>query len=199
MKRKALFAIVTTGLHAFRWPTNPFKSGRTVLRLGGGIFYNRALLRTIDDFTLGARQRFFDTNTLRDPDNRKAIKRRPAPRVHCHESHLSPNTRQRFATRHAVWSAQHRFSRRLDPDLRIPESYQANAGFERDLGFGFVVEANCTVNRGIHLWREFNANAPRLPTGFRSFSDYLASRDLQTFAQDCPDCVRCTTQPAPAS
>ena len=38
-----------------------------MIRLGGGIFYNRALLRTIDDFTLGQQQRFFDTNELVNP------------------------------------------------------------------------------------------------------------------------------------
>lgn len=70
------------------------------------------------------------------------------------------------------------FTRRLDPSIRIPESYQFNAGFERELGRGFVVEANYTFNRGIHLWREFNANAPRLPAGFRDFADYLLSRDF---------------------
>src|SRR3989441_6066119 len=46
---------------------DPFKSGKTVIRGGAGIFYNRALLRTIDDFTLGAQKLFLDTDTLRDP------------------------------------------------------------------------------------------------------------------------------------
>lgn len=44
-----------------------FKTGKAVIRFGAGFFYNRALLRTIDDFTLGGQQRFFDTNDLIDP------------------------------------------------------------------------------------------------------------------------------------
>lgn len=52
---------------------DPLNSGRLVLRFGGGIFYNRALLRTIDDFTLGRQQLFFDTNSLRDPATGKLM------------------------------------------------------------------------------------------------------------------------------
>ncbi len=74
------------------------------------------------------------------------------------------------------------FSRRLDPSLRIPESYQINAGVERDLGHGYSVEANFTFTRGIHLWREFNANAPVLPSGYKNFTEFLASRDFANFA-----------------
>jgi hypothetical protein len=44
-----------------------------------------------------------------------------------------------------------------------------------------VFETNYTFNRGLHLWREFNANAPVLPAGFKSFTDYLASRDFVNF------------------
>ncbi len=163
---------------------DPFKSGKTVIRLGAGIFYNRALLRTIDDFTLGAQQLFFDTNTLRDPANGKlmsADERRAfiAANLRFPETLTvdSPLVKQ-FGVLNTG------FSRRLDPDLRIPESYQANVGFERELGKNFVFEANYTWNRGIHLWREFNANAPVLPVRFKNFSEYLASRDFANFVNN---------------
>ncbi len=160
---------------------DPFNSGKTVLRFGAGFFYNRALLRTIDDFTLGNRRLFFDTNSLRDPDTGKlmsAAQRRAFIATNLH----FPQTltvESPLVTQFGELNTE--FSRRLDPRLRIPESYQANFGVERDLGGGFVFEANYTLNRGIHLWREFNANAPVLPAGFKNFSEYLASRDFPNF------------------
>jgi len=160
---------------------DPFNSGKTVLRFGAGLFYNRALLRTIDDFTLGTRQLFFDTNSLRDPDTGKLMsvaQRRAFIATNLH----FPQTltvESPLVTQFGELNTE--FSRRLDPRLRIPESYQANFGAERDLGSGFVFEANYTLNRGIHLWREFNANAPVLPAGYNNFSEYLASRDFANF------------------
>jgi Carboxypeptidase regulatory-like domain/TonB dependent receptor/TonB-dependent Receptor Plug Domain len=160
---------------------DPFNSGQTVLRFGAGLFYNRALLRTIDDFTLGTRRLFLDTNSLRDPDTGKLMS------VAQRRAFIAANLRfPQTLTADSPLVAQHgelntEFSRRIDPGLRIPESYQANLGIERDLGRGFVFEANYTLNRGIHLWREFNANAPVLPAGFKSFSEYLASRDFPNF------------------
>jgi hypothetical protein len=160
---------------------DPFETGKTVVRMGAGIFYNRALLRTIDDFTLGAQQLFLDTNTVRDAvtgrllntDERRAFiaKNLRFPETLAVDSALV----RQYASRNQG------FSRRLDQGLRIPESYQANVGIERALGAGFVIEANYTLDRGLHLWREFNANAPILPRGFKDFSGYLASRDFANF------------------
>jgi hypothetical protein len=150
----------------------PTGSGRTVLRAGAGVFYNRALLRTLDDFTLGRAVVRVDTNDL-PPSERHAFLAAHIrfPATLKADSPLVRDFGERVTN----------FSRRLDPRLRVPESYQLNVGFERELGRGFVVEANYTFNRGLHLWREFNANAPRLPAGFTDFTAYLLSRDFANF------------------
>ena len=157
---------------------DPFNSGKTVVRFGTGIFYNRALLRTIDDFTLGAQQRFFDTNILRDPTTGKLLTAEQRRAFIAANLRFPEPLRVSSPPVEQFGVLNTGFSRRLDPALRIPESYQANLGVEREIGGGFVFEANYTLNRGIHLWREFNANAPVLPEGFRDFSEYLVSRDF---------------------
>jgi hypothetical protein len=151
---------------------DPTGAGKTVLRVGAGIFYNRALLRTIDDFSLGQSVVEFDSNSL-PPSERRAFL---SANIRFPETLKadSPLVRE-LGTRLTS------FSRRLDPEIRIPESFQINAGFERELGRGFVFEANYTFNRAAHLWREFNANAPRLPAGFPCFAEYLLSRDFANF------------------
>ena len=63
--------------------------------------------------------------------------------------------------------------RSVDPDLKIPESYQFNIGFEREIGKGLVFEANYTWNRTTRLWREFNINVPVVPSGFSDLTAWL--------------------------
>jgi hypothetical protein len=157
-------------------------SDKLVFRAGGGLFYNRPLLRTIDDFTLGRQQLFFDTNTLRDPLTSKLLTAEQR-RAFIATNIRFPETLRadsELVRQFGVLNSE--FLRRLEPGLRIPESYQINAGVERDLGRGFSAEANFSFTRGIHLWREFNANAPVLPPGYRNFTEFLASRDFANFA-----------------
>ena len=160
---------------------DPFKSGKTVIRAGFGIFFNRALLRTLDDFTLGRAQLFFDTNSLRNVLTGKLMTTEERRAFIAANLHFPQTLTADSSLVKQFGVLNKNFSRRLDSHLRIPESYQANIGFERELGRSFVLEANFTWNRGIHLWREFNANAPVLPAGYKDFTAYLLSRDFTNF------------------
>ncbi len=154
----------------------PKDSAKTVIRLGFGSFYNRVLLRTVDDFSLGRSRLALDTNTIagtQTSGTRMTVldQIRP-PTVLTADSPIV----QQFATTSTT------FNRRLNPNIKISESYQFNAGFEREIGQKLVFEANFTYNRGAHLWREFNANAPILPAGFSDFAAYLTSRSFDNTA-----------------
>ncbi len=136
--------------------------GKTVVRAGFGLFYNRALLRTIDDFSLGT------STTIVDSD--------VSPQVLSSIRFPQPITDQTLIDRFGF--AETQFLRRISPDLEIPYTLQTGLGIERQLTKSMVATVDYIFNRGAHLWRESNINAPVLPGGFQNFSQYLQSRDF---------------------
>ncbi len=138
------------------------RAGKTVLRAGLGLFYNRALLRTLDDFSLGK------TSVLIDSDITPAL----LPDVDFPEPVTNRALVEEFGIRETS------FLRRVSPDIEIPYTLQSGFGFERQLKGRVVVTADYIFTRGAHLWRESNINAPVLPAGFESFTEYLLGRDF---------------------
>src|SRR5204862_4968637 len=63
--------------------------------------------------------------------------------------------------------------RTVEPDLKIPESYQFNIGFEREIKRGWILEANYTWNKTARLWRDRNGNVPILPAGYEDWTAWL--------------------------
>jgi Carboxypeptidase regulatory-like domain/TonB-dependent Receptor Plug Domain/TonB dependent receptor len=175
---------------------SPFKSNKTVVRFGTGMFFNRVLLRTVGDSiqNSGGTLVNFDTNTIgvNASDNRrtfilaaiqanfpnsyptvaelKALVTAVCPTVPL--PLLAPCTSNTGFSIGNLSSAGNPL-RTVDANLKIPESYQFNVGFERELIKGWVFEANYTWNKTVHLWRDTNANAPRLPAGFADWTSWL--------------------------
>lgn len=174
---------------------SPFKKGKGVLRFGGGIFYNRVLLRTFDDANLTELRQNYDSNRLPGPPtSQNFVCFNPADmnynRARCRFLRMidfpNPLTLEqlveienRLRQAGVLTAAQTGFSmpdnnlRRIDPTIKVPESYQLNAGFEREIFKGLIFETNYTYNKTIRLFREFNANTYNLPDGFRDYNDYL--------------------------
>ncbi|MGI9034616.1 MAG: hypothetical protein ACR2GD_01130, partial [Pyrinomonadaceae bacterium] len=159
---------------------SPWKNGKGVIRFGAGIFYNRTLLRTVADFIQNTSGDLFsfDTNSI---GTSAADARRAA--ILAKIAQQFPNSfASVFDVRNLIAATGNstdlgftssNLIRSIEPNLKIPESYQFNIGFEREIGKGFVFEANYTVNKTTHLWREYNPNAPLLPAGYNDFTAYL--------------------------
>ena len=146
----------------FRRFKNVSEPGKTVVRAGFGLFYNRALLRTIDDFSLGT------TTTIVDSDL--------TPQILASVRFPQPLSDQTLIDRFGL--AETQFLRRISTDLEIPYTLQTGLGVERQLTRSMVATVDYIFTRGAHLWRESNINAPVLPGGFDNFTQYLQSRDF---------------------
>ncbi|HEY0428508.1 MAG TPA: TonB-dependent receptor [Pyrinomonadaceae bacterium] len=163
---------------------NPFKGQKTVIRAGVGIFYNRALLRTIDDFRSDSEDFYFDSRSLPTGTDATIVRSFlstyfPGPRPLTLDT-IVPLSATTFATVRQLAQTGEAF-RSLDANIKIPESYQFNVGFEREIFKKIVFEINFTYNKTVRLWREYNPNAPILPAGTPdrdgdgqiTFTDYL--------------------------
>ncbi|HEU4386897.1 MAG TPA: TonB-dependent receptor, partial [Blastocatellia bacterium] len=136
--------------------------GRTVVRAGFGIFYNRALLRTIDDFSIGRSTLIVDSDLA--PDVLSAVR------------FPSPITERSIIERFGI--SETAFLRRVSPDLEIPYTIQTGIGLERQISRTTVAGVDYIFTRGVHLWRETNINAPVVPQGLASLTEFLTSRDF---------------------
>ncbi|MBI3948983.1 MAG: TonB-dependent receptor [Acidobacteria bacterium] len=141
---------------AFAW--DPFRSGKTALRGGFGVFYNRVLLRSFEDFAVESRILEVDLGDAPGATGPiEAIQRISGfPHVFPHDSQdpvLAGLIRPILDTRS------------LSPGLRLPYSVQASLGVEREISKNFVVEVNYVFNRTLRLWRDQNINAPIPPPG----------------------------------
>lgn len=171
---------------------DPAKDGKSVVRFGTGIFYNRTLLRTIADFIQNVNGIMpFDTNSIgtnaSDP-RRVAILAAIAqqfPNSFASEDELQTLVANTCANVVTTFPCNSNTGfiinqgsggnplRSVDPDLKIPESYQFNIGYERQIFKNWVFEANYTWNKTVRLWRDRNINVPVLPAGYEDWTDYL--------------------------
>ncbi len=184
---------------------SPFSDGKGVFRAGAGLFYNRVLLRTVADSiqNAGGNLVSFDTSligTSAADVRRTAVLNAIAarfPNGFASEEEIigllnqvCPTVANPPAPCNSSIGFVDRVTstgnplRTVEADLRIPESYQFNFGFEREVVKNWVFEANYTINKTAHLWRDYNGNVPILPSGFDDWASWLEQNSYQLTNQN---------------
>lgn len=136
----------------------PGHRAQTVLRSGIGVFYNRVLLRTLEDFAV--QSRLFEIDLGSGPGATGRLEE--LNRIGGFPN-IFPNDPTHPLVRDLIRPIQN--TRRLSPDLRIPYSVQSSLGIERQFGRTLTLEVSYVFNRTLRLWRGRNVNAPIPPLG----------------------------------
>ncbi|HLI82595.1 MAG TPA: carboxypeptidase-like regulatory domain-containing protein [Bryobacteraceae bacterium] len=123
----------------------PGKDHRTVIRIGGGVFYDRRPPPVLEQSL-----RYDGIQTQQYVVTDPAY---PASQV------ITTGAPAQVS----LW--------RIDPNMTLPRVYQASATVERQLPFGFVLVSDYTYQRGTHLLRARDINAPVASTGLRPNPD----------------------------
>jgi len=149
----------------------PGKDNRTVIRIGGGVFYDRRpppMLEQSLRFDGIQTQQYILTNPVY-----------PVPDAMGLGSQVLS----------AVW--------RIDPNVVFPRIYQDSATIERQLPAGFVLVSDYTYQRGNHLFRARDINAPLPATGLRPYPDHGDIYQIESSASSRGNVVNWTLKSPP--
>jgi Carboxypeptidase regulatory-like domain len=149
----------------------PGKDNRTVIRIGGGVFYDRrpppVLEQSLRFNGLQTQQYILENPSYPVADPMGLGTELPT----------------------ALW--------RIDPNLTFPRIYQASATIERQLPAGFVLVSDYTYQRGDHLFRARDINAPLPGTGLLPFPSQGFIGQIESSASSRGNVVNWTLKSPP--
>ena len=149
----------------------PGKDHRTVIRIGAGIFYDRRPPPVLEQSL-----RFNGLQT---------------------QQYILDNPQYPVADPTGLGSLLPTALWRIDPSLAFPRIYQASATIERQLPGGFVLVTDYTYQRGDHLFRARDINAPLPGTDLLSFQNQDFIGQIESSASSRGNIVNWTLKSPP--